>query len=185
MRRELACPLHGSPRVQPATAHGQASGNGAFSPTSAHGRVGGALCSWGTLQAAGVAQRRSVGVSRVRCGWADLGLSRLSGAPANTSRAGKVEAVENTACGVCVGLLLPPLSYFPHWRKYRQSIHPWLLLAESGRGPVWWPEAARAALPPARGSTQPPASPRENLLLITSLLSLSPHVNAYSNNASK
>lgn len=62
--------------------------------------------------------------SRVRCGWADLGLSHLSGAPANTSRAGKVEAVENTACGVCVGLLLPPLSYFPHCRKYRQSIHP-------------------------------------------------------------
>lgn len=63
MRRELACSLHGSPpRVQPATAHGQASGNGAFSPTSAHGCVGGALCSWGTLQAAGVAQRGSLGV---------------------------------------------------------------------------------------------------------------------------
>ena len=42
--------------------------------------------------------------SWVRCAQADVGVYHRSSVPANTSRAGKVETMENTACSVCNGL---------------------------------------------------------------------------------
>lgn len=111
MRREISCSLQGPPRVQLATAHGQASGNGAFPHFCAQMCAGGDIC-WGGPCRSQAQQKRECG-SWVTRSWVNLGQYQHASALASASRAGKVETMENTACSINKQARIASTQLFP------------------------------------------------------------------------
>lgn len=171
MRHEISFSLHGSPWVQLATAHGQASGNGAFPHLCTQMCAGGEICWGGALQVTDTAQKGNVGAGWCVLGWF-WGNTIIPVLLPTEAELAKWRPQRMQHVAFVNRLELPLFSYFPLCRKYPQSTHPWFPVAKKGGEHVQW---QKEALPPARGSTQPPALPWENFLLITSLLPLSPH----------
>lgn len=96
MRDEISFSLHGSPRVQLATAHGQAQ-EMERSPHWCTQMCAGADYLLGRGPAGHTHSTERESGSWVMYSWVKLGQYHHSRAPANRSRAGKVETTENVA----------------------------------------------------------------------------------------